>query len=126
MNIGGVIIDWFSPTVSEDDSPAGKGFPSVTIGGAAPHGVVDELREVTRNYRNRRTVGGETGIQQYIEFECAPLTASWDGWYLLQGLSTSVDKVRMDAIASTGSDLGEGDTAVLSFSIKAVYIGPQP
>lgn len=125
MNIGSIILDWFTPSVSEDDSPAGKGLPSVTITGAGPHEVVDELRELIRNYKMRTTKAGVTGIQQYVDFDCDSLD-SWDGWYLFTGFSTSVDKIHMDAIASTDIDLGHGDTAVLSFSLKGVFLGDQP
>lgn len=124
MNIGSVVVDWFTPVVSGDSSPSAKGQRSVTITGAAPHGVVDELRELVENYRNRETVGAETGVKQYIDFNCASLD-SRNGWYLLQGFSDSVDKLHMDAIASTDVDLGHGDTAVISFSIKAAYLGDQ-
>ena len=122
--IGAVEIDWFSPTVTEDTSPLGKGQSSVTIGGAASHIVVDVLREIVRGYRNRRTIGGQTGILIDIDFGCASLD-SWDGWYLLQGFSSSIDKLHMDAIESTDIDLGHGDTAVLTFSIPASYLGAQ-
>ncbi len=125
MNIGSIILDWFTPSLSEDNSPAGKGLPSVTINGAGPHPVVDELRELVRNYKMRTTKAGVTGIQQYVEFDCDSLD-SWDGWYLLTGFSLSVDKIHMDAIASTDIDLGHGETAVLSFSLKGVYLGDQP
>lgn len=124
MNIGSVVVDWFTPTVSGDSSPLGKGQRSVTITGAASHLVVDELREIVENYRNRETIGQETGIKVYVDFDCASL-ASRNGWYLLQGFSDSVDKLHMDAIASTDIDLGHGDTAVISFSIKAAYLGDE-
>ncbi len=125
MNIGSIVLDWFTPLVSRDASPAGKGQTAVTISGAGYHAVVDELEELVSNYRNRITRGGETGILQYIDFDCASL-ANRKGWYLLQGFSDTVDKVHMDAIASLEVDLGHGDTAVLSFSLKAVYLGDQP
>lgn len=125
MNIGAIILDWFTPLVSVDSSPMGKGQSSVTIAGFAPHSVVQSLREFVENYRARVTVGGVQGIQEYLEFDCDVLDAE-DGWYLFTGFSKSWDKLHMDAAASLEPDLGHGDTAVIPFSVSASYIGPQP
>ena len=124
MNIGAVVLDWFTPTLTIDSSPQGKGQSAVTIGGAGPHLVVDTLREMVENYRARETIGAVTGVKAYVEFECASLDSK-NGWYLLQGWSQSYDKVHMDAIDSPEIELGHGDEAVLSFSISAAYLGDQ-
>lgn len=125
MNIGGIILDWFTPVVSVDSSPQGKGQSSVTIAGFGPHPIVQELREFVENYRARETIGAAQGVKEYIEFDCDALDAE-DGWYLLSGFSKSWDKIHMDAAASLVPDLGQGDTAVVPFSVSASYIGPQP
>lgn len=122
MDIGPIFIDWFTPTLTVDSSPMDKGTSSWKIGGAAPHLVVEELRELVENYHGRVTIGTETGVLEYVRFGCASLE-SRDGWYLLQGFNESIDKLHMDAIDSTDIDLGHGDTAVLSFSISAAYLG---
>jgi hypothetical protein len=124
VNIGGIILDWFTPTLTIDSSPAGKGQSAVTIGGAGPHELVDSVREMVENYRVRETIGGQQGVKVYIEFEC-PSLDSKNGWFLLQGFSQSYDKVHMDAIDSPEPELGHGDEAVLSFSITAARIGVQ-
>lgn len=125
MNIGAIVLDWFTPVVSVDSSPQGKGQSSVTIAGFAPHGAVQSLREFVENYRARVTVGGVPGIKEYVEFDCDVLDAE-DGWYLFTGFSKSWDKLHMDAAASLEPELGQGDTAVIPFSVSASYIGPQP
>lgn len=125
MNIGAIILDWFTPVVSVDSSPQGKGQSSVTIAGFAPHPVVQSLREFVENYRARVTIGGVPGVKEYVEFDCDVLDAE-DGWYLFTGFSKSWDKVHMDAAASLEPELGQGDTAILPFSVSASYIGPQP
>lgn len=125
MNIGAIILDWFTPVVSVDGSPQGKGQSSVTISGFAPHPIVQSLREFVENYRARETIGQAQGVKEYIEFDCNVLDAE-DGWYLLSGFSKSWDKVHMDAAASLEPELGQGDTAVIPFSVSASYIGPQP
>lgn len=124
MNIGAIILDWFTPTVTVDSSPQGKGQSSVTISGAAPHPVVQSLREFVENYRARETIGGVPGVKEYVEFDCDTLDAE-DGWYLFTGFSKSWDKVHMDAAASMEPELGHGDTAVVPFSVTAALIGEQ-
>jgi hypothetical protein len=125
MNIGAIILDWYTPAVSVDSSPQGKGQSSVTISGFAPHPVVQSLREFVENYRARETIGAVTGVLEYIEFDCDSLDAE-DGWYLLTGLGKSWDKVHMDAASSLEPELGQGDTALVPFSVSAAYIGEQP
>ncbi len=124
MNIGAIILDWFTPTVSVDSSPQGKGQSSVTISGFAPHPIVQSLREFVENYRARETIGPVTGVKEYVEFDCDSLDAE-DGWYLFTGFSKSWAKVNMDAAASDEPDLGHGDTAVVPFSVTAALIGEQ-
>jgi hypothetical protein len=125
MNIGAIILDWYTPTVSVDSSPQGKGQSSVTIAGFAPHPIVQSLREFVENYRARQTIGQVTGILEYVEFDCDSLDAE-DGWYVFTGFNKSWAKVNMDAAASLEPDLGHGDTAVIPFSVSAAYIGEQP
>ena len=125
MNIGAIILDWFTPIVTVDSSPQGKGQSSVTISGAAPHAVVQSLREFVENYRARETIGGVPGVKEYVEFDCDSLDAE-DGWYLFTGFSKSWDKVHMDAATSLEPELGHGETAVVTFSVSASLIGEQP
>ncbi len=124
MNIGSIILDWYTPVVSVDSSPQGKGQSAVTISGFAPHPIVQSLREFVENYRARETIGPVTGVKEYIEFDCDSLDAE-DGWYLLTGFSKSWAKINMDAAASLEGDLGTGDTAVLPFSVTAALVGEQ-
>lgn len=124
MNIGAIILDWFTPIVTVDSSPQGKGQSTVTISGAAPHATVQSLREFVENYRARETIGGVPGVKEYVEFDCDTLDAE-DGWYLFTGFSKSWDKVHMDAAASMEPELGHGDTAVVPFSVTAALIGEQ-
>lgn len=125
MNIGGIVLDWFTPTLSVDSSPQGKGQSSVSIGGAGPHPIVQSLRELVENYPSRETIGPTTGIKVYVDFDC-PSLDSENGWYLLVGFSKSWDKVHMDAADSDEPELGRGDTAVVPFTVSAVLIGDQP
>lgn len=125
MNIGAIVLDWFTPTVSVDSSPQGKGQSSVTIAGSAPYPIVQSLREFVENYRARETVGPVTGVKEYVEFDCDVLDAE-DGWYLFTGFSKSWDKLHMDAAASLEPELGQGDTALIPFSVSAAYLGEQP
>lgn len=125
MNIGSIILDWYTPTVSVDSSPQGKGQSSVTISGLAPHPVVQSLREFVENYRARETIGAVDGVKEYVEFDCDVLDAE-DGWYLFTGFSKSWSKLHMDAAASLEFENGHGDTALIPFSVSAAYIGPQP
>ncbi len=125
MNIGAIILDWYTPTVSVDSSPQGKGQSSVTIAGFAPHPIVQSLREFVENYRARETIGEATGVLEYVEFDCDTLDAE-DGWYVFTGFSKSWDRLHMDAAASLEPELGQGDTALIPFSVSAAYIGEQP
>lgn len=122
MNIGPIVVDWFVPTLSVDATPAGKGLDSVTIEGTAAYPVVHSMRELIKNYQARQTIGGVTGILEYVEMECASL-ASWDGWYLLLGISMSTDRLRIEAAESDDPTLGQGTTATVPFSITAAYLG---
>lgn len=125
MNVGAIAIDWFEPTVSADTSPDGRGYSRVTIAGTAPYPVAEELRELVENYRLRRTIGGVKGILEFVELEC-PSLASWDGWYVLTGFSSSTDRTRMEAAESTYPELGQGLTATVPFTLTGVRIGDQP
>lgn len=124
MKVGSITLGLYGPSLSEDNSPAGKGLPSVTITGEGERLRVDELRELGRNWRARRTYAGIPGIQRYIDFECDSLD-SWDGWYIITGVSVSTDGLHIDAAESDEIELGHGEQSLVPFSIKASYAGDE-
>jgi hypothetical protein len=122
LAIGDITFEWFAPTASEDATPAGQGISSVTIGGSGTRLQIDQLRELLRNFRRRRTVGGVTGILEWVDLGCDSLE-SWTGWYLLQSMNVSTSLVYIESAESTGPDYGEGTTSVVPFSVSGGFLG---
>lgn len=113
--IGPVAIDHGDPKFNWTSSPTAHGIRTCTIGGSCSFDAVKQLSELVNGAdpADRRTVGGRTGILEYIEFD-DDLLDDLSGYYLLEGFG--FDAEQQHSLAATD----------VPFSLTAAYLGDLP
>lgn len=85
------------------------GISDVQIGGALPLAEAQTLWELVNNKDNRTTIGGRTGVLEWIESPY-PVIAPFNGWYLLQAMDFTPYKFSNGTIAA-------------DFTLSCAYLG---
>lgn len=97
----------FTATVAAASNP--KGFRELSVSGSIENALAETLSEMVANRDARTTLGGVTGVLEYVIFG-SPAMAHMTGDYLLLDFPTSPDGI-------------DPDWPYSKFSLKAVYLG---
>ncbi len=108
--IGPVAISHGDPKFATSGGPTNHGIESVTIAGSCAWADVHTLRELVNNPSAQTTIGGRTGVLEWLEYDddlLEPLT----GYYLLGRFS--LDAGQRDSLTDTDAP----------FTLSAAYLG---
>lgn len=111
VSIGAVAISHGDPVFSWRSAPTAHGIRPASIAGSASWAAVKALGELVANATARRTVGGFTGVLEYIVFDDT-LLSDLTGYYLLQDFTISAGQ--QDSLTATD----------VPFTLSAAYLGP--
>ena len=111
VSIGAAAIDHGDPVYSWRSSPDSHGIRAASIGGSASWAAAKTLGELVANPTGRQTVGGFTGVLEYIVFDDS-LLSDLTGYYLLQDFTISAGQ--QDSLTTTD----------VPFTLSAAYLGP--
>lgn len=87
------IYNW-QPSWASRSTP--NGFRAVSHSGHMTLTVAYQLSELVANRDRRVTIGGESGVLEYIWSE-SPVAANFNGWHLLTDFAMSPQKIGADA-----------------------------
>ena len=108
--IGPVAISHGNPQFGTAAAPTTHGIESVSISGSCSWSAVHTLRELVNNPAAQTTIGGYTGVLEWLEYDddlLEPLT----GYYLLERFNLDADQ--QDSLATTDAP----------FTIQAAFLG---
>lgn len=108
--IGPVAISHGDPGFSSSAAPTTHGIEAVTISGSCSWAASSTLRELVLNPFAQTTVGGFTGVREWLYFD-DDLLGDLEGEYLLQ---------KFDRNAGQKDSL---TTADVPFTLTAVFLG---
>jgi hypothetical protein len=94
LNVGPISTRPYNFT-AQRSSPSGvRGFRRLTFAGDVDAYLADMLDELVINPAARRTIGGESGVLEFVEAE-SPGIPTVSGWYLLTSFDStlSVDPI---------------------------------
>lgn len=101
---------------------APDGSRTVTIRGSLPLLQAHQLSELVANRARRMTIGGATGVLEYVSFD-ARVANQFIGWYLLEAFSFEPyrvgDQVRYCDFSLSATYLGDQREVVVSRSARA-------
>lgn len=109
-SIGTVTLTQYEPSLSWTSEPTRHGIRRCTISGRCDWTDADELSELVANPARQQTIGGFTGVLEFVTFSDSLLSPK-TGYYLLESFEQS---------ASHEHSVG---TAPVPFSISAAYLG---
>lgn len=112
ISIGPVVINHGDPKFTWDSNASQHGSMPASVSGSCLWYQAMTLLELVNNPAVRRTVGGRTGVQEWIEYG-GPLLIGLTGYYLLETFRLAPDQEH--SLAGP-----EGDVA---FSLDCVYMG---
>ena len=107
--IGPVTVDYRNPTLRWTSQPTSHGIRTCTISGTVTIAQGDTLAEMVANPGAQETIGGFTGVKEFIEMDGDSL-ASKEGEYLLMSFDLEVEH----RLVFGGR---------VSFSLNAAYLG---
>lgn len=108
--IGPVTINHGDPSFSYSGGPTGHGIRTGSISGSASWAAVNTLSELVANPDAQTTIGGRTGVLEWLEFSDS-LMGSKTGYYLLEDFTQDADH----RASLTATDVG--------FTLSAAYLG---
>ncbi len=108
--IGPVTVSHGDPSFVANSAPTTHGIDDVTIAGSCSWTAEKQLREMVRNPDNRTTVGGRTGVLEWLAFDDT-LLDDWTGYYLLETFNVTAGHTA--SLASTD----------VPFTLTAAYLG---
>lgn len=108
--IGAITLTHFDPQFSWSSTPTSRAGRGATISGMVEWTQADQLSELIANPNRQTTIGGVTGVLEFVNFSDS-LLASKTGWYLLQDFEQSPSQKH-----SVGA-------SPVPISISAVFIG---
>ena len=108
--IGPVAISHGNPQFGTSGAPTQHGIESVSISGSASWAAVHALRELVNNPAAQTTVGGRTGVLEWLDYD-DDLLGTLTGYYLLEGFSVDADH----KASLTTTDV--------PFTLQAAYLG---
>lgn len=115
LAIGPVPVTYRDPKLSFSGDPTTHGISACSIGGLIEHNKAQQLRELVNNPTDRMTVGGFTGILEYVDFDGDTMSA-FAGWYLLQSFEIQIEQQWSI----------HGVSGLTPFSLSAVFLGDAP
>lgn len=110
--IGPVALDLFDPSFSWVSAPSAAGTRQASLNGTVDWAIAHQLSELVANPDRNLTVGGDSGVLEYVWSSDSMLRA-FNGWYLLKQCNVSPAREH---------SLG-GDRAVVPVAISAVHLG---
>lgn len=110
ISIGPVSISHGNPDFGTSATPTNHGAESVSISGSCSWAASSTLRELVNNPDNQTTIGGHTGVLEWLEFD-DDLLGDLTGYYLLENFSRSADH----KASLTTTDV--------PFTLTAAYLG---
>lgn len=108
--IGPVTISHGNPAFATGAAPTTHGIEAVTITGTCSWDASKTLRELVKNPHTQTTVGGFTGVQEWLYFD-DDLLDDMEGDYLL--LSFDRDASHKDSLTTTA----------VPFTLAAAFLG---
>ncbi len=109
VSIGAVAVDYRRPNLTWTGGPTTHGIRGCRIGGLVEDAAADTLSELVNNPSAQVTVGGFTGVQEYLIF--TGTLAGKTGYYLLENFDESTEHSLMftgfTAFSLTGAYLGD-------------------
>lgn len=94
LNVGPIITRPYNFRCTRSSPSGVKGFRTVTFSGDVDQSVADALDELVVNPAARRTIGGQSGVPEYVESD-SPGMPTISGMYLLTSFDStlSVDPI---------------------------------
>lgn len=89
LNVGPVMTRPYNFKATRDSPSSVRGFRRLSFSGTLEIGLADAVEELVVNPSSRLTIGGETGVREYVESE-SPGLASINGWYLLTSFNSTL------------------------------------
>ena len=112
ISIGPVVVNHGDPKFTWDSNASQHGIMPASVSGSCLWYQAQTLLELVNNRDARSTVGGRTGVLEWIEYG-GPLLANLSGYYLLDTFSLAPEHVH----SLSGI---EGDVA---FALSCHYLG---
>jgi hypothetical protein len=113
VSVGPVAVAIHVPTFNEGAQPITHGITSFEVSGLMAWATARTLKEMVANPDGRQTVGGQTGVLEYLVFTGDEQEAI-TGYYLLQSFI-------LGAATYTHRKIGR-----TPFSLTAAYLGDLP
>lgn len=110
--IGPVAVTFMDPSYSVESQPTARGHRAVSLGGQLQWDEAQQLSELVANQDRRITVGGVSGVLEYVHAD-DELLAPFRGWHLLTAFS----------IKAGHSHSLAGVTGPVPFDLSAVQLG---
>lgn len=112
MEIGPVSTTPYNYTATVTSTANPKGFRAANFNGVITVAQAVTLSELVANPAARQTIGGETGVLEYVT-STSPVMGNFDGYYLLQSFNFVPDMIGENARFAGFSLSGVliGDTA---------------
>jgi hypothetical protein len=108
LAIGPIVTTPYNFKASRSSPSNVRGFRTLSFSGTLEIALVDQLDELIVNPAARTTIGGVSGVLEYVESSSAQL-GTINGWCILTGFDSTLS---VDPIWPYGE-----------FSIQATYIG---
>lgn len=89
LRVGPITAAPYNFNISRSSPSNAKGFRTITFSGDVDSDVADQLDELVVNPDARRSVGGQTGVQEYVE-STSPALVSVNGYCLLTGFDATL------------------------------------
>lgn len=95
--IGEVLAPVYNWAPAWSSASGSTGFRLVTYAGHMALAVAYQLSELVANRDRQVTIGGESGVLEYIWSE-SEVASNFNGWHLLKGFAMSPAKIGSDAV----------------------------
>ncbi len=109
VSIGAVAVDYRRPSVKFSGGPTTHGIRACSIDGLVEDAAADTLSELVNNPAAQVSVGGFTGVQEYLTF--TGTLAGKTGYYILENFDETTEHSMMftgfTAFSLTGAYLGD-------------------
>lgn len=112
LSIGPVAVDYRRPSLKWTSNPSNKGVRECSISGLIPLDAVHELSELVASPAEFRTIGGYTGVLEWMEFD-GDVLLTFTGYYLISSFDVNIERELMFG----------GPTGLTAFSMSAAYLG---
>lgn len=115
VSIGSVVVDYRLPALKWTSAVGKHGIRTTDIAGAVELAKAQTLSEICSPVAGEKTIGGFTGVLQYLVFSGDVLTP-FTGYYLILSFVLDIQRQFMFG----------GSTGPTAFSLTAAFIGDLP